>query len=165
MQKTKKDAVKGKREGTPGTGTQASLQVRLWAGDGGSDAEVPAGALAMVQDFLGVSPCEPVEVGKSAASGVFSDVVQAVNAGRRLQRLVQGYNQAAHGGLGAGLLLTSGDEAVSDEEMYELRQKQALSRAQPGQMFVIGALCDKVRSIPGLKFKEIDHAFAPRRRT
>ncbi len=135
---------------------QASLQVRLWAGDGGPADAVPAGALAMVEDFLGASPCEPVEVGQAAARAVFSDVVQAVNAGRRLQRLVQGYSKAAHGGLGAGLLLTSSEEAVSDEEMVELRQQQALSRAQPGQMFVVGALCDKVRSIPGLQFSEID---------
>jgi hypothetical protein len=160
MQKTKREPVKGKRAGTPGVGTQASLQVRLWAGGGPAEDEVPAGALAMVEDFLGVSPCEPVELGPNEARALFSDLVQAVNAGRRLQRMVRGYGKFADGAFGAALLLASCDEAVSEAEMYELRQKQALSLAQPGQMFVVGALCDKVRAIPGLQFKEIDGAFA-----
>jgi hypothetical protein len=134
------------------------LQVRLWSGAGRPDDDVPAGALAMVQDFLGVSPCEPFELGRTAVCGVFSDPVQAVNAGRRLQRMMQGYGRAVSGGLGAGLLLTGSDETLTDTEMDELRQKQALSLAPPGQLFVVGALCDKVRSIPGLQFKAIDAA-------
>jgi hypothetical protein len=157
MQKTKREPAKAKRERTPGSATQASLHVWLWVED--EESIGTAGALAMVEDFLGVSPCETKGAVGDSASGCFADVVQAINAGRRLQRLVRGYSSATNGKLGAGILLTNGDVSVSEAEMKALCGTQALSRAQPAQLFVVGGLCDTVKSIPGLRFKEVEAAF------
>ncbi len=127
------------------------LQAHLWTEDGG---EVPPPAFAMVADLLQVRGGELKQspVGLIAAS--FADPAVALNAGRNVQRLVQGFSSAWQGGvLGGCSLLTRADEGGGVVDSGSLRGNSALKQTHPGQVIVAGGLCDVARSIPGLEFR------------
>ena len=142
------------------------LRAHLWMADGSSTggpesepegAGVPQPALAMVADLLQVRGGEPRESGAGLIAASFPDAVQAVNAARNLQRLIQGFSRAwPRAALGGCTTLARLDEAGGGIDAGLLRGNQALDQTHPGQVLFVGGLCDAARSIPGLRF----HLFA-----
>ena len=144
------------------------LRAHLWMADGRSNrghesesepegAGVPQPALTMVADLLQVRGGEPRESGAGLIAASFPDAVQAVNAARNLQRLLQGFARAWPGGaLGGCTILARMDEAGGGIDAGLLRGNQALQQTHPGQVLFVGGLCEAARSIPGLKF----HSFS-----
>jgi hypothetical protein len=136
------------------------LQVHLWVGPKGASAseaaDVPPPALAMAADLLQVRGGELRDSPAGSIAATFPDAVVAVNAARNLQRLVQGFSRAWQGGaLGGCTTLMRVDEARDGIDAGSLRGNQALKQAHPGQVLLVGGLCEAARSIPGLEFRSI----------
>jgi hypothetical protein len=139
------------------------VQVHLWtsgagagAASGAEGAEVPPPALAMVADLLQVRGGELRDAGAGSIAASFGDPVVAVNAARNLQRLVLGFARAWEGGaLGGCTTLRRVDEAGDGIDVGSLRDNAALKQIHPGQVVLLGSLCEAARSIPGLEFRPI----------
>ena len=130
------------------------VQVHLWTEPGGAD--VPPPALAMVADLLQVRGGELRDAPADSIAASFPDAVLAVNAARNLQRLVEGFAHAWHGGdLRGCTTITRADEAQAGIDAGLLRDVPALKQTHPGQVIFTDSLCDAARSIPGLEFRAI----------
>jgi hypothetical protein len=133
------------------------LKVYLWTGEG-SDA--PQSAFAMVDDLLSTSPCEVCDRSSFSIGASFSDTAQAVNAARRLWRLIQGFSRASKTGyLGGCFTFSSAEDVNAEAETQFLHQLPVLTRFHSGQLFFVGALCESARSIPGLQFETSPEEF------
>jgi hypothetical protein len=138
-------------DGPPPTGVQ--LYVRLWSGDGSEDPKVPAPARDMIADLLSISGCVMREEGPGLYSANFQDAVQAVRAARHLQRMIRGFCSGTEPGCVNGCVaLANAEEPEPTLDLSLLHQTQVLQPAQPGQILLVGALCESARLIPGLQF-------------
>jgi hypothetical protein len=152
--KTNSDNLSGEDVALGTTAPQSGvlLQVFLWAGA----ADVPSPALAMVADLLQVRGGELRESTAGSIAATFSDAAVAVNAARNLQRLVQGFASAWQGGvLGGCTTLSFGSDAGDGVSAAELRGNSLLEQVHPGQVVLLGSLCDAARAIPGLEFRAL----------
>jgi hypothetical protein len=141
------------------------LQVDLWTDTHPSDRSsarsgeinVLPSALAMVGDLLSVTGGEIRNSSSSSLSASFRDTVQAVNAARRLQRLVRGFSSAsAEGPLYACFILTSAKETEDETDTDLHNSIAAVKQTQPAAVLFVGGICEAARSIPGLQFKDSD---------
>jgi hypothetical protein len=138
------------------------LQVDLWTDTHPSDVSsarsgeinVLPSALAMVGDLLRVAGGEIRNSSTTSLSASFRETVQAVNAARRMQRLVRGFSRASvEGPLYACFILTSLQDADSGTDADLLNCIDAVKQAQPGEVLFVGSICEAAKSIPGLQFE------------
>ena len=135
--------------------TEVLLQVRLWSG-AERQAEPPDAAIAMIDDLLAVSLCvaRPGRVGAPEAE--FADAALAIRAARQLQRLIRGFAEASPMYfLGGCVTLSRVDEEVPAIDIALLTQTGMLTPTKPGQIFLLGKICETARSIPGLQFQAL----------
>jgi hypothetical protein len=159
----------GEKMGSKGSGSEpvgkvaVLAQVHLWtAGQDGGEPEglgVPPPALAMVADMLQVQGGELCNGPAGSIAASFAEPGIAVNAARKVQRLVQGFAREWKGGvLGGCTALTRADEGAEKVDVAMLRDAAVLKQTHPGQVVLLGGLCDVARRIPGLEFQALGAA-------
>jgi TPR repeat len=165
MKQTKATAVKkSTKEGPASDATRTLLHVDLWtdmpsydrASARSGEINVLPSALAMVGDLITAVGGEFRESSTTSISASFSEPIQAVNAARRLQRLVTGFSRASgERPLYACFTITNlkEAEAESDPDPGLLSCIDTVKQAQSGEVLFIGGICETARSIPGLQFK------------
>jgi hypothetical protein len=163
MKQTKTTSLKqGSKEAILPEPPMTLLQVDLWTDTHPSDLSsarsgeinVLPSALAMVGDLLRVAGGEILNSSTTSVSASFRETVQAVNAARRMQRLVRGFSRASvEGPLYACFILTSIKEADSETDADLLNCIDAVKQTQPGEVLFVGSICEAAKSIPGLQFK------------
>ena len=129
------------------------VQVHLWAGPEESKNEIPASAPAMVKDLLAVSGGVAGEGATGSMSSSFEDAIVAIKTARQLHRLIRGYCSALSvGSLGAVITLSSRSEPPVQIDGL-LFQKQM--PGAPGQVLIVGAVCESIGVIPGLQLQSV----------
>jgi hypothetical protein len=133
--------------GDPGAGSETLLQVDLWTDSGG---DLPASAVGLVSDLLAAEGDEVRETSPGSLAASFRNAARAVTAARHIQRLATGFSRASTGGpLRSCVTLTRVQEAGNGTGSRGLQQ------AHPGQVLLVGGICEAARSIPGLQFAEL----------
>jgi hypothetical protein len=163
MKQTKTTSLKkGSKEALLAESPMTLLQVDLWTDTHPSDVSsarsgeinVLPSALAMVGDLLRVAGGEIRNSSTTSLSASFRETVQAVNAARRMQRLVRGFSRASvEGPLYACFILTSLQDVDSGTDADLLNCIDAVKQTQPGEVLFVGSICEAAKSIPGLQFK------------
>ncbi len=163
MKQTKATAVKkSTKEGPASDASRTLLHVDLWTDTPSSDRSsarsgeinVLPSALAMVGDLVAAVGGEFRDSSTTSLSASFPETVQAVNAARRLQRLVIGFSRAyADRPLYACFTLTNLKEAEADPDPGILSCVNTVKQAQSGEILFTGGICENAKSIPGLQFK------------
>ena len=165
MKQTKATAVKkSTKEGPASDATRTLLHVDLWtdmpsydrASARSGEINVLPSALAMVGDLVAAVGGEFRESSTTSISASFPEPIQAVNAARRLQRLVTGFSRASgERPLYACFTITNlkEAEAESDPDPGLLSCIDTVKQAQSGEVLFIGGICETAKSIPGLQFK------------
>ena len=165
MKQTKATAVKkSTKEGPASDATRTLLHVDLWtdmpsydrASARSGEINVLPSALAMVGDLIAAVGGEFRESSTTSISASFSEPIQAVNAARRLQRLVTGFSRASgERPLYACFTITNLKEAEAESDLDPglLSCIDTVKQAQSGEVLFIGGICETARSIPGLQFK------------
>ena len=130
------------------------LQVTLWSPIDNAGMQVLPSALAMAGDLLAVSSCE-IDVSSAASiTATFPDVLQAIKAARHLDSLLFGfYCDAQSEPINGCIALSKTDEPSPSVNIDLLRH--AHSQTQPGDVIVIGKLCETARLVPGLQFQAL----------
>ncbi len=137
------------------------LQVRMWTGDDVREVRVPPLARAMVADLLSISGCEIQEESEASFTANFQDAVHAVRAARHLQRMIRGFCSASEPGcLNGCVTLSNAEEPPPSLDLGLLHQTQVLHPALPGQIILVGGLCESARLIPGLQFAPLSGGVA-----
>jgi len=163
MKQTKAIAVKKSTKDGPASDTnRILLHVDLWTDTPSFDRSsarsgeinVLPSALAMVGDLIAAVGGEFRESSTTSISASFPETVHAVNAARRLQRLVIGFSRAsAERPLYACFTITNLKEADTDSDPSLLSCIDTVKQAQSGEVLFLGGICETVKSIPGLQFK------------
>jgi hypothetical protein len=165
MKQTKATVVKkSTKEGPASDATRTLLHVDLWtdtpsydrASARSGEINVLPSALAMVGDLIAAVGGEFRESSTTSISASFPEPIQAVNAARRLQRLVTGFSRASgERPLYACFTITNlkEAEAESDPDPTLLSCIDTVKQAQSGEVLFIGGICETAKSIPGLQFK------------
>ena len=165
MKQTKATAVKkSTKEGPASDATRTLLHVDLWsdtpsydrASARSGEINVLPSAIAMVGDLIAAVGGEFRESSTTSISASFPETIQAVNAARRLQRLVTGFSRASgERPLYACFTITNlkDAEAESDPDPTLLSCIDTVKQAQSGEVLFIGGICETAKSIPGLQFK------------
>ncbi len=165
MKQTKAIAVKrSTKDGPASDANRTLLQVDLWTDTPSSDRSsarsgeinVLPSALAMVGDLIAAVGGEFRESSTTSISASFPETVHAVNAARRLQRLVRGFSRASgERPLYACFTVTNLKEADADADPDPsvLSCIDSVKQTQSGEVLFLGGICETVKSIPGLQFK------------
>jgi hypothetical protein len=163
MKQTKPTSLKkSNKEASAADSPRTLLHVDLWtdipptdvASARSGEINVLPSALAMVGDLLAVGGGEFRTSSSTSLSAWFGDTLQAVNAARRLQRLVRGFSQAsAEGPLYACFTLTSGNEPDIAADATLLTSIDALRNTACEEILFAGTICEDAAEIPGLQFK------------
>jgi hypothetical protein len=119
----------------------------------------------MVEDLLSASRCELKKGITLPVESVFPDIAQAVNAARRITRLIRSFCGASEeGALDGCLTLSRVTEPAPALDLPLLQQTRILEATRPGQVFFVGAVCEETKTVPGLRFTELSGGVVKARR-